>query len=177
MDSFVQIKQLNDYDLEEFWLDELEKASGLSPRLEILLLFRQTFPKWWFVSLIKDARFLDVIDDLARQLQKTEFGGRPPDVNTFIAYMRLRAGIPYEEVLEDTLQEEVLRSRRGNTDCETVVARQRCEEPIKKKVYRVCKSLEAEGFQIKHISHTSKASVEFYKALREGSAKYKWPDM
>lgn len=163
----INYTKANLIDLEGFWLKELERASDLSPRLCILLQFRRTFPKRWFTSLIKDSRFLDWLDACENYIEKKRVGGRPPDEDTVLAFMGLRAGRPCEDVFEEVLQEAVLRSRAGRTDHETKLAKEKNLEPIKKKIYRVCRSLEADGFPIKHRSRTS---VEFRKLLSKFSA-------
>lgn len=158
-------------DLEDFWVEELEKASNLSYRLAILLTLRKNLPKRWFARFIRNTRFTKWIEECDRQFEKWDDKGRPPSEETLIAFVRLTGGITYEDVLEQALEEALSRPTLRKTDYEA--KREMCfrKRALEKKIYRVKKALEAGGIPIKHQTKVSKKFAEFIEKIRLAEAK------
>ncbi len=153
-------------DLEEFWLEELEQVPNLSYRLFFLLQLREILPKKLFASLIKEVRFLKWIETFDNQMQKWEAGGRPPSAETVIAFMKLTMGVPYEDVLDQLVDEGLRKPTQFKTQYEANLELPLRKQAITKKVYRVKNSLEATGFSIKHAPKVSKQYAEFIEKIR-----------
>jgi len=158
-------------DLEEFWLEELEKAPTLSYRLAILLTLRRDLPERLFDRLIRHGRFLKWVEDCDRQMQKWDAGGRPPSEETLVSFMELAAGRTYEDVLGQALEKALLRPTLRKTKYES--DREIClrKRALEKKIYRVKESLEANGFPIKHKPKVSKQYAEFIEKIKLAAMK------
>jgi len=154
-------------DLEATWLKELEKTPDLSFRLAILLGFRQSLPENSFSSLAKKTPFLEWLGAVEHQMKRWEEGGRPPDEDTVIAFWALRAGIPYEDVLEQTVKEALSRSTVRQTSYEANLELNLREQAVRKKIYRVCKSLEVTGFSVRHKPKLSPTCREFMAKIED----------
>lgn len=154
-------------DLESTWLSELEKTPDLSFRLVILVGLRQSLRKKLFSSLIKKDTFLDWLSAVERQMQKWEEGGRPPDEDTLIAFLKLRAGMHYQDVLDQAVEEAMSKPTLRQTSYEANLELSRREQAIRKKIYRVSNSLESAGFSVRHRPKISPACREFIAKIED----------
>jgi len=158
-------------DLEEFWLEELEKAPTLSYRLAILLKLRKSLPARCFASFIRQGRFLKWVEDCDCQMQKWDAPGRPPSEETVSAFMKLTARITYEDVLGKAVEEALLKPTLRKTSYEAKREIYLRKQALEKKIYRVKESLEANGFPIKHKPKVSKQYAEFIEKIKLAAMK------
>ena len=152
-------------DLEDFWLEELEKAPNLSYRLTIFLELRKSLPARWFASFIRQGRFLKWVEDCNCQMQKWDAQGRPPSEETVSAFMKLTAGMTYEDVLRQVLEEALSKPTLRKTRYEAKREIYFKKQAVSKKVYRVKKSLEDTGFPIKHKTKVLRQYAEFIEKI------------
>lgn len=155
--------------LEDFWLEELEKADDLSDRLAVLLLLRKVLPARWFHSLIKRPTFLKWLDNVDYQCQKWDRYGRPPGEYAVQAFMGLTIGMTYEDVREILIEEALLKPTRRNMSYEKSRELALRKQVVTKAIYRVQKSLEAAGFSIRH--RPKMLSQRFLEMLKVAAAK------
>lgn len=153
--------------LEDFWLDELERADDLSARLAILQCFGRNLPARWFRYLIKQPIFLKWLDTVDCRCQKWARYGRPPSEYSVLAFMGLTIGMEYEHVMELLIEESLLRQTRRSTEYEKSRELARKKQAVTKAIYRVKKSLEAAGFSIRY--RPKMLSQRFVKMLKVAS--------
>ncbi len=153
-------------DLEAFWLEELEQAPDLSCRLAFLVALREGLHKKWFTYLIKQERFLRVLEICDRQAQEWDAHGRKPSDETVEAFLRMLAGGSFEDVSEDIVAEALSRPTRYRTQYERNRELALREQAVRKRVYRVKKSLEAKGLSVRHKPKLPREWAKFVEMIR-----------
>ena len=155
--------------LEDFLIEELEKAATLSDRLAFLQSLMKNLPARWFRSLIEQATFPKWLDTMDCQWQKWAHYGRPPSEYAVKAFMGLTVGMTYEDVREILIEEALLKPTRRNMSYEKSRELALRKQAITKAIYRVQKSLEAAGFSIRH--RPKAVSQRFLEMLKVAAAK------
>ncbi len=153
-------------DLEAFWIEELEQAPDLSYRLAFLLALRKNLLKRWFGSLIKEPNFRRALEVLDRQARKWDAHGRKPSDETVEAFLRMLAGGAFEDVSEEIVAEALSRPTRRRTQYERSRELALREQAVRKKVYRVMKSLEARGLTVRHKPKLPREWAKFVEMIR-----------
>ena len=155
--------------LEDFLIEELEKAADLSDRMAILQWFSKKLPARWFRSLIEWPTFLKWLDIVDHQCQKWARYGRPPGEYAVQAFMGLTIGMGYEDVREMLIEEALLRPTRRSVSYEKSRELARRKQAVTKAIYRVKESLEAAGFSIRY--RPKLLSQRFLEILKVAVAK------
>lgn len=155
--------------LEDFLIEELEKAADLSDRLAILQWFRKNLPARWFRRLIDSPTFRNWLDIVEQQCQKWARYGRPPGEYAVLAFMGLTIGMAYEDVREMLIEEALLGPTRRSTNYEKSRELTLRKQAVAKAIYRVIKSLEAARFSIRY--RPKMLSQRFLEMLKVAAAK------
>ncbi len=132
---------------------------------------RKSLPARWFAPFIRQGRFLKWVEDYDCQMQKRDAQGRPPSEETVSAFMKLTAGMTYEDVLRQILEEALSKPTLRKTRYEAKREIYFRKQAVSKKVYRVKKSLEDTGFPIKHKTKVSKQYAEFIEKIKLAAMK------
>jgi hypothetical protein len=159
--------------LERFWLQEIEKTTNLSYRLQILLSVRKTLPTKVFINMVNNERFLEALDIFDSRLRIWASHGKPPSDDMIKAFVLLLAGRPFEDVREEIVEEALLRptNQKGSYEKEKELTRRK--RTVKRAIYRAEDYLETAGFQVKHRLPLSPEFERFRKMLKSSSLRLK----
>jgi hypothetical protein len=160
-----------DNDLEEFWLQEIEKTAHLSYRLQLLLLVRKTFPTNAFIDTVNNERFLEALNIFDSRLRKWASHGESPSEDMVKAFSLLLAGRPFEDFIEEVVEEAMLRPTNQNRIYEKDKELTRRKRTVKRTIYRAKDYLEDAGFQVKHRPPLSPEVEQFRKMLKSSALR------
>ena len=160
-------------DLETFWLQEIEKETKLSYRLQILLSARKTFPTNLFVDMVNNEIFLEALDIFDSRLQRWASHGEPPSEDMIKAFILLLAGRPFEEVKEEVVEEAMLRPTTQDNSYEKEKELTKRKRTIIRSIYRAKDYLKAAGLQVKHKPPLSPEIERFRKMLKSSALRLK----
>jgi hypothetical protein len=162
-----------DSNLENFWLQEMEKTANLSYRLQILLSVRKTFPANVFIDMVNNEKFLKALSIFDSRLRKWASHGEPPSADMIKAFELLLAGRPFEDVKEEIVEEAMLRPTNQNRSYEKEKELTKRKKTVKRAIYRAKDYLKAVGFQVKHRPPLSPEDERFRKMLKSSASKLK----